>query len=1047
MFDALIHWSLRHRALVLLLAGGFLAWGGYLTPRLPIDVLPDLTAPTVTTLAEAPGMAPTEMETLVTFPIEAALNGAAGVRRVRSATAVGVSVIWAEFEWGEDIYRARQTVTEKLATIADALPAGIERPVLAPVSSIMGEILFIALESETHTAIEVRTVADTVIRRRLLAVPGVSQVIVTGGGEKQYQVLVDPAAAAHHRVSLAEIEKALSASSQNTSAGFRVTGGQEYLIQGLGRVRGVDDLAQSVVAIRGDRPVLVRDVATVAVGEALKRGEGSHNGKPAVILGVQKQPDQNTIELTHALDAALDGIQTGLPEGMRIDKRLFRQADFIETAIHNLLAALRDGGLLVVVTVLLFLANLRAGVISLVAIPLSLVATILGLTAAGFTINSMTLGGMAIAIGALVDDAIIDVENVFRRLREESAKPDEARRPALQIVYEATSEIRGSIVFATLIIVLVFLPIFFLTGVEGRLLQPLGFAYIIALVASLVVALTVTPVLSFLLLPKARPVQTGHEPVFIRWLKRVYAPVLAFALRRATLVVGAAAVLVVITLAGFLSLGRSFLPEFNEGALTVSAVTIPGTSLAESHQLGAALERVLLTVPEVASTSRRTGRAELDEHVQGVESAELDVRLEMRDRPKDEVLADIRDKVTLIPGMNVTVGQPISHRIDHMLSGTRANIAMKVFGDDLTILRSLAKQVEAAARGVPGVVDLSVEQQTDIPTIAVAFDRGSLAHHGLPAGEAAGALEMSLVGREVGRVVETGIAVPVVMKYAHADLADLDVLRRTVIDTPGGVGTPIGAVAEVTEDRGPNFISRENVQRKIVVQCNVSGRDLGRVVADLQSVIAAAVRMPQGYRIEYGGQFESAASATRRLYWLGLAALVGIAMILTAVFRSGVAAAIIMANLPLALIGGVAGVWLTDGILSVASLIGFIALFGIATRNGIILVSHIRHLQEREGVTEFREAVTRGAEERLVPILMTAMATALALVPVAMGAGEPGSEIQAPMAVVILAGLFSATVLNMVVVPAAYWRFAGEIPQKTSRRQGGDVRGGRDPER
>ncbi|HYN09793.1 MAG TPA: efflux RND transporter permease subunit [Vicinamibacterales bacterium] len=1024
MFDALIHWSLRNRALVLALAGGFLLWGGYVTTRMPIDVLPDLTAPTVTTLAEAPGMAPTDMETLVTFPIEAALNGAAGVRRVRSATAVGVSVIWTEFEWGEDIYRARQTVTEKLGTVADSLPAGIERPVLAPVSSIMGEILFVSLESEAHDAITLRTVADTVIRRRLLAVPGVSQVIVTGGGEKQYQVIVDPAASAHHAVTLTEIETALAASSQNTSAGFRVAGGQEYLVQALGRVRSIDDLGQSVIGLRGGRPVLIRDVATVQVGEALKRGEGSHNGKPAVILGIQKQPAQNTIDLTRALDAALDDIQTGLPAGMKIDKRLFRQADFIEIAIHNLLIALRDGGLLVVLTVLLFLANLRAAAISLVAIPLSLVAAIFGLELGGFTINSMTLGGMAIAVGALVDDAIIAVENVFRRLREQSTVGESERRRTLDVVYTATAEIRGSIVFATVIILLVFLPIFFLSGVEGRLLQPLGYAYVIALVASLVVALTVTPVLCAVLLPRTKAVRTGHEPRVIRALKSGYRPILDLALRRASLVVAAAVLLVLATIVGFLSLGRSFLPEFNEGALTVSAVTLPGTSLAESNQLGAALERLLLTVPEVASTSRRTGRAELDEHVQGVESAELDVRLDMRDRPKEEVVAEIRDKATLIPGMNVTVGQPISHRIDHMLSGTRANIAMKVFGDDLTVLRVLARQVEGAAREVPGVVDLSTEQQTDIPTVAVTFDRSALAAHGLPAGEAAEALKTGMVGREVGRLVESGIAVPVVVKYAAADVSDLDVLRRTPIDAAGGVRASVGGLAQVTEDRGPNFISRENVQRKIVVQCNVSGRDLGSVVSDLQRQIATAVPMPQGYRIEYSGQFESAAAATRLLYWLGLAVLAGIAIILSTVFRSITAAAIIMVNLPLALIGGVIGVWLTDGILSVASLIGFIALFGIATRNGIMLVSHIKHLQEQEGVTDFHEAVSRGAMERLAPILMTAMATALALVPIALGAGEPGSEIQAPMAVVILAGLFSATVLNMVVVPAAYWLFA-----------------------
>jgi CzcA family heavy metal efflux pump len=1023
MIDSLIQWSLRNRGLVLALVAGFLVWGGYVTARMPIDVLPDLTAPTVTVLAEAPGMAPTDLESLVTFPIEAALNGAGGVRRVRSATAVGVAVVWVEFEWGEDIHRARQTVTEKLATVADTLPEGVERPVLAPVSSIMGEILFLALESDRHDPIELRTLAETVIRRRVLAVPGVSQVIVTGGGQKQYQVLADPAALAHQHLTLDDVEHAVAASNRNTSAGFRVTGGQEYLVQGLGRLATVDDIGQTVVTAREGRPVLVRDVATVRVGEAIKRGEGAHNAKPAVIIGVQKQPGQNTLQLTRALDAALDGIQVGLPAGMKIDKRIFRQADFIEVSIGNLVEALRDGGILVVVTVLLFLANVRAGVIALVAIPLSLVASVFGLTLVGATINTMTLGGMAIAVGALVDDAIIDVENVFRRLRENAALPEGARKPPLDVVYRASVEIRSSIVFATAVILIVFAPLFFLGGVEGRLLQPLGLAYVIALFASLVVAVTVTPVLCSWLLPRARAVTAGHEPWLVRTLKRIYRPVLEWTIDHARLILAAAAALLVVTVAAFLTLGRSFLPEFNEGTLTVSAVTLPGTSLEDSDRLGAALERQLLSVPEVTSTARRTGRAELDEHVQGVESAELDVQLHMKDRPKTVVLDDIRRKVTLLPGTNVTIGQPISHRIDHMLSGTRANIAMKVFGDDLQTLRALAKQVEAVAREVPGVVDLSIEQQTDIPTVTVKFDRTALSSFGLPAGAAAQALEAALVGREVSQVIESGVAVPIVVRYPPVDLSNLDTLRRTVVDTPAGAQAPLGAVARIAEDRSPNFISRENVQRKIVVQCNVAGRDLRGVVTDIEGRVAQSITFPSGYHIEYGGQFESAADASRLLFWLGIAAIIAILVLLTSVFRSLIDALIIMVNLPLALAGGVVGVWLSGGILSVASMIGFIALFGIATRNGIMLVAHIAHLRDEEGVSDHRESIVRGALERLATILMTAQATGLALVPVAMGMGEPGSEIQAPMAFVILTGLFSATALNMLVVPAAYWLF------------------------
>jgi CzcA family heavy metal efflux pump len=1025
MIDHLIRWSLKNRALVLALAAGFLVWGSYVLSTIPVDVLPDLTAPTVTVLVEGHGMAPTEMESLVTFPIEAALNGASGVRRVRSATAVGIAVVWVEFEWGEDIYRARQTVTEKLNLVAASLPPEVEPPVLAPVSSIMGEIQFIALESDRHSPMELRTVADTVIRRRLLAVPGVSQVTPIGGGEKQYQVVVSPAKLQAYNVSLTQVEDTLKKSNRNASAGFRVTGGQEYLVQGIGRAEDISEIGQTVIESRGTRPVLIRDVADVAIGEGIKRGEGSHNAQPAIVLGIQKQPRANTLQLTSTLDSVLDDVQKSLPAGMKIDKHIFRQSDFIEVAIENLTGALRDGAILVVIVVIVFLANFRAASVTLVAIPLSLVAAIIAMKAAGGTINSMTLGGMAIAIGALVDDAIIDVENVFRRLRENAQKPEAERTPVIEVVYQASKEVRSSIVFATVIIILVFLPLFFLSGVEGLLLRPLGFAYVVALFASLVVALTVTPALCSYLLPRAKGVLTNHEPRIVLWLKHRYERDLPRALDNSNLLFGVAGVLLLGAVISFFFMGRSFLPEFNEGTLTISAVTLPGTSLQQSDELGRTIERILLGVPEVVATARRTGRAELDEHVQGVESAELDVSLKMKDRSKEEMLKDMRARLSLIPGMNITIGQPISHRIDHMLSGTRANIAVKIFGDDLPTLRSLAKQIDASIREIPGAVDVSIEQQTDIPTVRVHFDRASLGRYGLPAGAAAESLQTAFVGQQVGQIFEGQIAFPMVLRYPVENSANLDVIRQTLVDTPSGARVPLSGIADVREDRSPNFISRENVQRKIVVTCNVAGRDLRSVVNDIQKRIGSSVALPTGYRVEYAGQFESEASASRLLLWLGLAVILGIVVILTAAFRSFSDAAIIMFNLPLALIGGVVGVFASGGVLSVASLIGFITLFGIATRNGIMMISHIKHLREEEGELDFRRAVTRGAVERLVPILMTALAAGLALIPLAIGGHKPGSEIEAPMAVVILFGLISSTLLNMVVVPAVYYRFGG----------------------
>ena len=1023
MLNTLIRWSLDNRPLVLALAAGFLVWGGYSMTQLPVDVLPDLTAPTVTVVVDNPGMAPTEMEYLVTFPIESAVNGAPGVRRVRSATAVGVTIIWVEFDWGEDVYRARQTVTERLNVVAASLPPGTSRPLLGPISSVMGDVLFVALTSDRHGPVELRTIAETVIRRRILAIPGVAQVTPLGGGRKQYQVLLSPEKLKAYQVSLTEVQEALSAANTNTSAGFRVDGGQEYLIQGMSRFAGLDEIRQTVVRATNAIPIQIGDLGKVQTGEALKRGEGSLNGEPAVLIGIRKQPQVNTLELTSAIDRALDNIEAGLPAGMRIHDAVFRQADFIEVAIANLAEALSYGGLLVAVVVIIFLANARASAITLFAIPFSLVAAFLGLKALGLTINGMTLGGLAIAIGELVDDAVIDVENVFRRLRQNAWLPHGERCSTLQVVYQASSEIRGSVVFATLIVMLVFAPLFFLGGVEGRLLRPLGFAYITALFASLVVALTVTPVLCSYLLPRAKAVMKRDDPALIRFLKKLYRPLIRWSLDHSWLVMASSLIVLAAAVTSFGWMGRSFLPEFNEGALTISAVTVPGTSLEESDRLGAALEKLLLDVPEVVSTGRRTGRAELDEHLQGVESGEIDVRLEMRGRPREDVLEEIRERATLIPGTQINIGQPISHRIDHMLSGTRSNIAVKIFGDDLHTLRALAEQVEQAMRDIPGLVDLAAEQQTDIPTVSVRFRRDALARYGMPAGTAAEALKTVFLGLEVGSILEGQVAFPLVVRYEGGRPEDMETIRQAMIDAPSGARVPLSAIADIREDRSPNFVTRENVQRKIVVSCNVAGGDLRRVVSDIQNHIAEEVKLPRGYRIEYGGQFESEAEATQRILLLGALVIVGILVLLATVFRSWSDALIIMCNLPLALVGGAAGVFLAGGILSVASLIGFITLFGVATRNGIMLISHIKHLMGEEGVTDFREAVTRGASERLAPILMTAMSTGLALIPIGLGLGETGTEIHAPLALVVLCGLFSSTVLNMIVVPAAYWRF------------------------
>jgi CzcA family heavy metal efflux pump len=1019
----LIHWSIDHHWIVIALSVLLLAAGAWTARDMPVDVFPDLTAPTVTILAEGHGMAPEEMESLVTFPVESAINGASGVRRVRSATAVGVGVIWVEFDWGTDIYIARQLVAEKLALVAGTLPPQIERPVLAPISSIMGEILFFALSSEVGDPLALRTVADTVVRRRLLAIPGVSQVTPIGGAERQFQVIASPEALRANGVSLTELLDAVRASSENTSAGIYTEGPQEYVLQAVGRVRSTEEIGDSVVAMRGTRSVLVRDVADVREGAALKRGEGSRNGKPAVIVGVQKQPGANTIEVTERLDRELDALQRDLPAGMTIDRRIFRQSDFIQVAVNNVIAALRDGGVLVIAVVVVFLANMRAAAITLTAIPLSLAAAVLILRAMGASINTMTLGGLAIAIGALVDDAIIDVENVVRRLRENAGRPEDARLPAAVVVREATLEIRTSIVFATVIIVLVFVPIFGLTGVEGRLLTPLASAYIVALLASLAVAIVVTPALCFAFLPGAASITRGHEGRVAHALTSRFARVLPYALDRPVLVTGVAAALLIVAVVATTRFGTAFLPEFHEGSLTISVNTLPGTALAKSDDLGTRVEQILLAQPEVVATARRTGRAELDEHVQGVEAAEIDVGLRESERPRDELLAELRRGFGGLPGTNVTIGQPISHRIDHMLSGTRANIAVKIVGDDLVTLRRLGERVRDAMMTVEGAADISLEQQTDIPFVRFVVDRGAAARYGLTVQDVAAAIETSFAGTTVGRVFDRGVAFDLVVKLDAASASDVERIADLPIDTPAGGTVPVRAVAAVRREMGANMILRENVQRRIVVSSNVAGRDLGSVVGDIQAVVAEQVPMPDGYRVEYGGQFESQQSASQRLAALGGAAIAGVFLMLLLAFGRARDALLVMVNLPLALIGGVAGVFLAGGVLSVASMIGFITLFGIATRNGIMLVSHIRHLMDVEGVGSFREAVERGARERLLPILMTAMAAGLALVPLALAAGESGSEIQTPMAIVILCGLTTSTLLNMFVVPSLYLRY------------------------
>ena len=1036
--NRLIRWSIDNRLLVMVASLMLVVVGAVLARDMPVDVFPDLTAPTVTIVTEAHGLAPEEVETLVTFPIEAAMNGSSGVRRVRSASGVGISIVWVEFDWSVPLWQARQTANEKLQVAASQLPADIAPPQVAPTSSVMGEILFLAVSfDEAHRAtddrgiaaqrLEARTVADHVIRRRLLSVAGVSQVIPIGGDVRQAQVLLRPESLQAWGLSFDDVARALRTTSQNASGGFVQDGTQELLVRAIGRAADLHALGATVVAVKNGQPITVAHLGDVRYGPKTKRGEGSTNGLPAVVFAVMKQPTANTLALTAEIDHVLDQLQPSLPAGLIIHKDLFRQESFIRAAVNNVAQALRDGAILVAIIILLFLANGRATFISLAALPVSLMVAVLALKALGTTLNTMTIGGLTIAIGSLVDDAIIDVENVLRRLRQERARPEAERRPLTDVVYEASVEVRRSIVFATIIIVVVFLPLFFLSGLEGRMLQPLGFAFIVALLASLVVAMTLTPAMCAWLLTSDKAL--GHdEGRVMGGLKALYVPALDATLAHGRVVAVVVITAVVAAVGALPFLGRSFLPEFNEGSLTVNAITLPGTSLPMSDRLGRRVEEAMLALPEVKTTTRRTGRAELDEHAQDVNAAEIDVGLDFSrsTRSKEAFLAELRQALARVSGVVVTVGQPLSHRIDHMLSGTRAAIAIKIFGDDLTTLRAVAEQVKAVAEGVTGAVDVSLEQQADVPQIVVRGDPVALARLGMTSGALSEAVEERLAGATVSSLVEQQRIIDVVVKVDSPERQDTDDVRDLRIETPAvdgrpGVSVPLRALASVIRTAGPNTIVREGVQRKMVVQANVAGRDLTAVVDEIQATVSKQVTLPEGMYIVYGGQFESARDAARTIGVLSLLAIIAVFSVLAMAYRSGRNALLTLVNLPLALIGGVFAIAVTSGSMSTPALVGFVTLFGIATRNGILLVSHYEHLMQ-EGC-DLATAVRRGSAERLTPVLMTALCAGLALLPLVVAGNEAGNEIQAPMGMVILGGLLSATALNMFVLPALFLRF------------------------
>ncbi|MEQ9229436.1 MAG: efflux RND transporter permease subunit [Cyclobacteriaceae bacterium] len=1016
MLNKILSISLENRLMVLLGAVVLSVTGLILVRNMNVDVFPDLTAPTVTILTEAHGMESEEVEKLVTYQLETAMNGSPNVRRIRSSSAAGISIVWVEFEWGTDIYRARQIVSERIPMVRENLPSGVGSPTMAPISSIMGEVMLLGVRSDSLSPMELRMLADWTIRPRIKSIGGIANVIVIGGDYKQYQVLANPDRLKYYDVSLGELLEKVHESNMNAPGGYVNEYGNQYIIKGNGRAYSVEHLEEAVVKNVNGQSIKIKDVATVQIGAADKIGDGSLNAAPAVILTISKQPDVNTLELTERLDEAIADLNTSMPESVEINSQIFRQANFIEASIDNLNQTLFEGAFFVLIVLFIFLMNWRTTVISLVAIPVSLLVSIIVLKLLGYTINTMSLGGMAIAIGALVDDAIIDVENVFKRLRENIRRPMAERLPVLTVVKDASIEIRSSIIIATLIIIVSFVPLFFLSGMEGRLLQPLGIAFITSVLTSLIVAVTVTPVLCSYLLKNEKLLSKQAEGTKVeRWLQTRYAETLDRVLKFPKTAIGVTVGGFIITLILLLQLGRSFLPEFNEGSLVISAVGVPGMSLEESNKSGKFIEQQLLEMPEVDVVTRRTGRAELDEHAQGVNAAEIDVPFTLDGKSKEQFFEEVRTKLSVVPGINITLGQPIAHRIDHMLSGTRANIAIKIFGDDLQRLFELGKSVETNIESIEGIADVAVDQQVEVPQISIVPKRQMLASYGMTVGDLMEQVDVAFAGEKAGEIYEGQKYFDLIVRFQEGSRNSMAALTSALIALPNGGEITLDQLADVKSVSSPNTISRENVKRKIVVAANVQGRDLRGVVNEIQQIVDNNVVLPEGYRVEYGGQFESEAKASQLLLLTAVVAILIIFLLLYYEFQNVRLSFIVLINLPLALIGGILAVYFTSGIISIAATIGFISLFGIATRNGILLVSRYEDLR-KEGMQGV-ELLKKGALDRLNPILMTAFTTGLALIPLALKGSEPGNEIQSPMAVVILGGLLSATLLNLVVIP------------------------------
>lgn len=1037
MLNKIIGFSLQNRILVLVASVLLLIGGTYTAMHTEVDVFPDLNAPTVVIMTEANGMAAEEVEQLVTFPVETAVNGATGVRRVRSSSTNGFSVVWVEFDWDTDIYLARQIVSEKLAVVSESLPANVGKPTLGPQSSILGEMLIVGLTADSTSMLDLRTIADWTIRPRLLSTGGVAQVAVLGGDIKEYQVQLDPERMRHYGVTLSEVMNITREMNLNANGGVLYEYGNEYIVRGVLSTDKVDQIAKAVVRSNGvsGAPILLEDIADVQVGAKLpKLGTASERGKHAVLLTVTKQPATSTLELTDKLEASLQDLQKNLPADVKVSTDIFRQSRFIESSIGNVQKSLLEGGIFVVIVLFLFLANVRTTVISLVTLPLSLIASILALHYMGFTINTMSLGGMAIAIGSLVDDAIVDVENVYKRLHENRLKPAGEQLPILEVVFNASKEVRMPILNSTLIIIVSFVPLFFLSGMEGRMLVPLGIAFIVALIASTVVALTVTPVLCSYLLGKEKIKKQNNEnsdSAVARKMKQWYGSALTFVLGHKKGVLGSTVGLFVVALGCFFTLGRSFLPPFNEGSFTINISSLPGISLEESDKMGHRAEELLLSIPEIQTVARKTGRAELDEHALGVNVSEIEAPFELKDRSRSELVAEVREKLGTIVGANVEIGQPISHRIDAMLSGTKANIAIKLFGDDLNRMFTLGNEIKSAIQGIPGIADLNVEQQIERPQLVISPKREMLAKYGISLPEFSEFVNVCLAGEAVSQVYEKGKSFDLTVRVKD-DLRDkMEKIRNLMIDTGDGQKIPLNYVAEIRSAMGPNTISRENVKRKIVISANVADRDLRSVVNDIQAQIDAQIKLPEGYHIEYGGQFESEQAASRTLALTSFMSIVVIFLLLYHEFRSVKESAIILINLPLALIGGVFALLITTGEVSIPAIIGFISLFGIATRNGMLLISHYNHLQQEEGYGVY-DSVIRGSLDRLNPILMTALSSALALIPLALSGDLPGNEIQSPMAKVILGGLLTSTFLNGFIIPIVYLMMHRNQQPKTS---------------